>query len=465
MRKIVIVGGGFSGAAVAINLLRRPPESGVHVVMVERRPRFGRGLAYSTWDDNHILNVPAGNMSLHPDDPHHFVHFCQEQDPAFGPSSFVCRRLYGDYIERELHAAVRSSHGRLELVQGEVSYIALQPEDRGATVQVEGRGAVRSSPLRADVVVLASGHLEPSPIVSAEENADAGSCVDNPWHSAAFDGLTAEDPVAIVGTGHTAIDVLFSLSGRSEARRSYLISRHGLLPQPHRTQAILGAWPAFPEYLEQAPMTARACSRALRCQVKSAALRGIDWRDIIGGLRPHTPEIWRRLPVPERERFMKWLAPYWNVHRHRLAPAAWNRLAGMIGRGSVEVIAGRIEAIERIERAVRLTVAPRGGRTRRKLEVRRVINCTGAGCDLLGTSDRLVRQLLAQGLVRPDPLRMGLNVSAHYRVVGASGRACNSIRYIGPMLRATYGEAIAVPELRVHARRLAENLVQPAPPG
>lgn len=42
-----------------------------------------RGLANRCWDDNLLLNVPAGNMSALTDEPDHFVTYCQGIDPAF----------------------------------------------------------------------------------------------------------------------------------------------------------------------------------------------------------------------------------------------------------------------------------------------------------------------------------------------------------------------------------------------
>ena len=44
-RNVVIVGGGVSGVAVAMNLLRRG-NGDLHVDLVERTPWLGRGIAY-----------------------------------------------------------------------------------------------------------------------------------------------------------------------------------------------------------------------------------------------------------------------------------------------------------------------------------------------------------------------------------------------------------------------------------
>ena len=62
---VVVVGGGFSGSMTAAQILRRAHQAGlpIKVVLVERRGTVGEGVAYSTRESSHLLNVPAGSMS------------------------------------------------------------------------------------------------------------------------------------------------------------------------------------------------------------------------------------------------------------------------------------------------------------------------------------------------------------------------------------------------------------------
>ena len=54
---VVIVGGGFSGTLLAINLMRH---GGPRATLVERRQRqLARGVAYSAAHPSHLLNVRA----------------------------------------------------------------------------------------------------------------------------------------------------------------------------------------------------------------------------------------------------------------------------------------------------------------------------------------------------------------------------------------------------------------------
>src|SRR5690242_13535916 len=92
---IVVVGAGFSGAATAINLLRLGGQTRLRVILVNKSGRMARGVAYGTRSAEHVLNVPVGNMSALPEDPEHFLRFCQWLDPAVTPASFVSRRVYG----------------------------------------------------------------------------------------------------------------------------------------------------------------------------------------------------------------------------------------------------------------------------------------------------------------------------------------------------------------------------------
>ena len=57
----------------------------------------------------------------------------------------------------------------------------------------------------------------------------------------------------------------------------------------------------------------------LMWQVRAAvADRPGYWQEIIDALRPHLPRLWRRLPVADQRLFLRHVARFWEVHRHRL---------------------------------------------------------------------------------------------------------------------------------------------------
>lgn len=449
-QQIVIVGGGFSGTLTAVHLLREARRGQLHLTLIERNPRVARGLAYRIWDDSMLLNVPAGNMSALVDEPGHFLDYCRDIDPAFNAGSFVPRRLFGDYLEHTLAAAERRGEALLTRLRAE----AVSVRRRTNAPQFEIRLADGDT-LQADCVVLALGHLGAQRLRFAEPLLGSGRYIGNPWDYAAMDHIPAGQPVLVVGTGHTAIDAIFRLTSRDDERKVILLSRRGLLPKGHRPLPQTPATTLFPSYLEGLPPTVLSHLRAVRRQVRMRQLEGGNWRDVINALRPHTPEIWRRLPDRERRRFLARVAPWWDIHRHRLAPSAARRLRAMLQCGQAEVVAGRVLEMRHCGQQVDVRVQPRSGGEPRELEVAAVVNCTGPDYDI-GRLDAsaLVSQLRNEGYIRADPQRIGIETDDGYRVVDARGEAVQGLHYVGPMLRARYWEAIAVPELRRHAQGL-----------
>jgi fatty acid desaturase len=59
------------------------------------------------------------------------------------------------------------------------------------------------------------------------------------------------------------------------------------------------------------------------------------------GLRPHLPALWNRLPPEEKSRFLRHVRPYWDVHRHRMAPEIARRIADLQQSGHLSILAGR----------------------------------------------------------------------------------------------------------------------------
>ena len=463
---IAIVGGGYSGTLAAVNLTRAGLSPAARLLVIDPGQSIGRGLAYGTWDDNFLLNVPAGNMSALDGEPNHFVEYCRTIDPAFNEGSFVSRRLYGDYLQHALQQAARAWGGTLQHHRGRVTAVHPRPHAGGFELQLADGTA-----MRAGRVVLAPGHFAPKAPAGLQALAGkSGHYVDNPWDFAALNGLDPRQPVLLVGTGLTAIDALFRINGDGN-RKVILLSRKGLLPQGHRPTPRQPLAAGFPASLDKDSLTVLECMRYLRRDAKRREAEGGDWRDTINALRAHTPDIWQRWPAAEKRRFLRHAVGYWDVHRHRLAPVADARLRSLLSSGSTEVMAGRLVGCEESAGGVEARIRLRGSGNYRSVQVGTIVNCTGPNTDLEVISDPLIMQLLSDGLVSQDDACTGLRTGDAYEVIGGDGHAVRRLYYVGPMLKAAYWEAIAVPELRAHARRLAQSVIadlqlaQPASPG
>ena len=453
----MVIGAGFSGAMTAVNLLRYSSGRPLRVVLVNKSGRMARGIAYGTRSADHVLNVPAGNMSALPEEPDDFLRFCRWADPSIQPSTFVSRRMYGTYLE-SLLASVETGcceHATLDRQVGEVLDICVDSHAGKAIVELdEGRR------IEADQVVLAFGHFLPAnPGISTPEFFESERYLRDPWRPGALDVVKDGDSVLLLGSGLTAIDVSLALQRPGRNVRLTWVSRRGLAPQAHRSTRPPPHGVAVEALLDAMGSTARSYVRALRAHVKTRMNLGDDWRDVLAALRPHTAALWERLSVSERARFLRHVQPYWDVLRHRCAPDAFERYERIRKEGSVSIVAGRVLACRDRSGEVEVALRPRGTSQCEQLRVQWVVNCTGPDSDLHRVRSPLVRQLIGQRRVRPDTLGLGLEVSDDYAVVDGEGRRSNWLRYIGPLLRARYWEATAVPELRVHACALARVLL------
>lgn len=460
---IAIVGAGFAGTATAVQLLRlaRRPLS---VCLVNESGRMARGLAYGTSSKAHLLNVPAGNMSALAEDETHFLRHAQARVVSRHAGSFVPRAEYGEYLEAlldqtELEARARG--GRLERRVAQVRAVtALGPPGASGGWQLALHDG---SSLTASHVVLAFGHFAPAhPLPAPARQALGAAYVADPWRSGFAQQLAPDAAVLLVGSGLTAVDMLLSLLHAGHRGPVHIVSRRGLAPQPHRAATIRPARvdaAAAAALLQHAGPTLRGQLRALRRAVQAAAREGIDWRDWIGALRAHTPAWWQALPVSERRRFVRHLQVFWDTHRHRVAPEAFAAFDAARAAGRVRLMAARLVGATPAAGRVAVQLRPRGSAAVHTLSVDLVVNCTAPSSRLADSGSPLVQGLLEAGLVVPDALGLGLEVGPLGELVDRRGGPCSTLRYIGPLLKARDWEGTAVPELRVHARRLAQALL------
>ncbi|MEH3158660.1 MAG: FAD/NAD(P)-binding protein [Sphingomonas taxi] len=435
---VAIVGGGFSGTLLAINLLRH---QGPRATLIERRhAQVARGVAYSAAHEEHLLNVRAGNMSALPDDSGHFVRWLE--DKGLGNArTFVPRRVYGAYLAAMLEAAIAADPARLTLVDAGV--VRIDREDAGVTLTLD-EGAT----IAADVAVLAVGNLPPHTPPGLDPAAlPAGVYRADPWASDIAEGLADDDNVVLVGSGLTAIDAALMLEARGFRGEMLAVSRRGLVPRAHANT------PAQPGLRER---PAGTLSALVRCVRERAA--AVGWRAAVDELRPVTQMMWGAADAATRARFLRHLRPYWDVHRHRLAPVVAERIAALCESGRLRFAAGKLVAAEGDGDTAMLRWRPRGGTATVVTRTSRIVNCTGPQGDLLRSDEPLLRQLIADGLVRPDALRIGLDVDHQSQAIGVDGMADERLHCIGPMTRGELWEVVAVPDIRQQNWTLARRL-------
>jgi uncharacterized NAD(P)/FAD-binding protein YdhS len=433
---VAIIGAGFSGTLQAINLLRH---EGPRATLIERAPVAGTGLAYGAAHPSHVLNVRAGNMSAFPDDPAHFVRWLEARGVADAPAAFIPRVIYGEYLRELLEAALRDPSGRLTLLRDEVQDVEV---DGGVKVRLRDRT------LEADAAVLAVGNLPPhDPPGLDPEKLSTHRYKGDPWDASVPEDLTADDIVLVIGTGLTMVDVVLLLDARGFRGRIVALSRRGLLPRPHGPGSD---W----QKIDERPAT--TSSRLLQ----SVRTRGesIGWRNAVDELRPFTQAMWGNASEAERGRFLRHLRPWWDVHRHRLAPEVYARLMAVIERRQLEVIAGKTLGFDERPDGIEVGFRRRGADTAETLLAQRIVNCTGPLGDLARTEEPLLQKLAARGLIRPDAAHLGIDVDNQGQTIAADGRANPDLYALGPMTRGAFWEIVAVPDIRTQTWNVARRL-------
>ncbi|MCZ0737585.1 FAD/NAD(P)-binding protein [Phreatobacter sp. AB_2022a] len=428
---IAIVGGGASGALLAVRLMHRMTMP-VRVTLFDRSARPGLGIAYATTSCAHLLNTRAGDMSAFAEDPDHFRRWA-----GVTAGGFVPRQLYGRYLQAMLADAAAAGRGRLQIVADDV--VGLRPAASDLILTTAGGAS-----LAARFVVLATGYRPPA--------ADTGlAWRRDPWGSDIFDGLDPAGQVLLVGTGLTMIDMVISLMERDHLGQIVALSRRGLLPRTHPPDAGAGAG-ADTDLL----FAGRLSRRLARFRALSEAAGG--WEAVMQDLRPRNGALWHSLDDRQRRRFLRHLRPWWEVHRHRAPPSVGVGLKAVIAAGQLTVLAGRLLAIEATGEQARVTVQLREGGRHETHVFDRVVDCSGARCDP-DDADRLQAQMLRDGLMRADRLGLGIDVDGRDRVLDRDGVASQRLFALGPPTRGRHWEITAIPDIRRRAAELAEALL------
>lgn len=444
-QSIIIVGGGASGVLLAAHLLSDPAAQ-VRVTLIEKSDRLGHGMAYSTDNPEHVLNVPAKGMSAFPDDPDHFLRWIQAFDPSVTPDTFPPRARYGHYLSQLLgELEQRAGRQRLHVVRARCQ--GIDETARGVEVRLDDGTSVVGH-----AAVLAVGHEERQ-VRGGDLAVRAGSLADTP--------IDPYARVMVLGSGLSMVDAWLTLAGRDHKGPILVVSRHGLLPREHAKTTPLTLDPADIPF--GAPISEFV--RWFRNLVRETTASGGDWRDAVDGLRPFIQRIWQSWSYPTRTRFLTHMRPIWNIHRHRLPPHLFNRLQQAARDSQLTIIAGEYLGVERDAdgKGVVATIRRRGLRETENLEVTRVYDCGGVTVNILQSSNPLIQYLVSTGKVRPDPLRIGLEVTPDCAVIGAQGEQSRRIFAIGPLTRSQFFEIESVPEIRVQAAELARRLLRPVP--
>ena len=432
-RRVVIVGGGASGALVAVQLLGRG-DVDLEIAVVEPREQLGLGAAYSTVDPWHRLNVPAATVSALPEDPDHFTRWLDAD-----PRSYPSRADYGRYLDAVVSDAMAGSSASLRHVRGTAQRLASDPGG-GFGVSLASGGI-----LHADVLVVATGNERPAVPGPLRHLLADPRMVAHPWLEGAMDVVRDAELVGVVGTSHTAIDLASTLI-RRHGCRVVMLSRHGDLPFVHE-EPWRARLPAPVVTVEEAA----SFDDPFEGIAGRIRAHGEDWRRALDSLRPVTQRLWLGFDDGLRQRFIRDWRHAWEIRRSRVPPETMRDLDRWRADGRLEIRAGRIERVQAAGERLRVEGAA-------VVEVDRILLATGPDESPAGTP--FLAAAVEAGLFRPGPLGLGLDADpATLRALDAAGSAARPAYVIGPLLKGVLWETTAIPEIRAQAVSIAASVL------
>lgn len=424
MTRVLVIGGGASGLLVAVNLLRSGKN--FKITLSDSSDTLGRGLAYSTTDPDHLLNVPAGRMSGLAEDAADLCKWAGVDEGAFIP-----RRDYLSYLIALLQRSIDSVRDNSRFVHLRKTVVDILNINSGYLAYFAD-----GTSTEFDVIVVAVGN---SHSLVPEFFADLPRSIRvirDLWREPFEKNF---DHVALIGTGLTFYDAALSIIRERPDSKLIAISRNGLLPQPHLLQRA----PALP-----VPPEVRSSALAIREYLDGAGER---WREAQDGIRHDLQEIWSEFPDSEKEAFLQNHFRWWNSLRHRSAPEIDQAIRASIERGQIEIVAGAIDSV--VMDSDQIVVTLTDGRTR---IVDQIVNCCG---NQLVATQPLIGALVDKGFLSRGPLGLGVACDTKsLRLKDGAGVIHSNVYGIGPILVGELFETTAIPEIRLEAALIAKEI-------
>ncbi len=474
--RITIVGGGFTAATLAIQLLRRTAVP-LDIAVVEPREHLGRGLAYSAIDPDHRLNGSVDAHCVDPEQPDALRQWCMEtglfhRDPECllpNGHAFIRRGDFGEFLSDQL--AKLASERRLGSTVRHVRDLAV-----AATV-VDGQAQVTTangSTVAGALMVIATGN-PPQALRFPLDPKDRSrpQFIAQPLEPGSLDRVPADAKVLVVGGGLTALDVVSTLIRQQRARQIHVVSRHGLRPRPQapailsfdgtrcRQAAVVDLHRPIPDYLKEVPRTARHWCVALRAEIGRAADAGRPWQEPFDAVRDVVWRLWPQLPLDQKLRFLRRLRVFYDVHRFRAPPTNLAIVLSAEAQGRVTFSAASVASVRYLdsEERVEVELLETASAERTWSEFDAVINCTGLDWTNACLHNPVLQSLVDQGRLRRHPTGMGFDVSVLCEALDCEGSANPLLRVVGPPTSGVFGDPLGVSFIAGQAQRIVPDIL------
>ncbi len=457
MHRIGIIGGGFSGIMLAVQLLNSEALRPCSLHLIEAS-QIGGGVAYSTNVDAHILNIPAANMSAFPDDPLHFVRWAERKVEGGLPITFHRRAVYREYLQELLVQSERQNFSKCTLHRMGQRVTAIVPSGEGYRLLF-----ARHVPIFFDQVVLAMGHYPPAPL--PQLTSPSRNYVHDIWKDPWVEEIGKNDAVFILGTGLSMVDIVRQLQAMGHQGQIHALSRHGFVLQNRKSllevncvafadqmlnEAIADESPIFLpqsyQFFKELPREVSSILRMAREEIAEVAKVGVHENCVISGILQHVGQRIDEWPMEIQQRFLRHLGRRARSWLYGYPQESADVVERLRETQQLQCHKGMLDSVRPVGDTIVVQI-----RDQRELRVRWVFNCTGPAQRLQDIADPLIQQLHRDGLIRPDAWGNLLEASSGGAV--RPGMWC-----VGPVKKDPYTRNNTVPQLRRAVKKLADTL-------
>jgi len=394
--KIVIIGFGFSGLAFLASFVKNCTASSItDIDIFEKSDNLARGLAYSTNDLDHLLNVPAYKMSIFEDTPDDLMQWFLQNGYNYDKNAFIPRLIYGQYLESVFNDTLNLAKRKnitINIYHKEIK-----------NIEKVNNGFIIFETFYNKVIYTCGNFAKQIP--------NTISC----FHEKAITSIMSKD-VMIFGTGLSMIDVCLTLNKNIHIKNITAISRNAKLQSIHK-----------PEYFD-----IKIDPTITLNDVKNLKLSDIihkfrislnkheDWRIGFDSIRPISQNLWMGLDMKDKKKFLTKILSFYSKCRHRIPPMQMGVINRMLENGKLKIMKGNYKDFI-------------------KLEIPK-INCLGIEMNVKKIQNELLHNLISNNILKIHETNFGISSNI------------TNFHVISPLLIGELGEIIAVPELRKQVR-------------